>query len=232
MDLYRVSTVDVPESPIASCARGPWQQRCDSLHCYEEWSSVVFSWTLDEGGAAETCNSTQHLPLPWRYSVVYYYPIIVIRHNEHHLHSTLCRAHFLWTRRTVMLPFIWLAFQVWFLWTRPSFVNTDDSSKNIITFPLVPVQQGLCDSIAVPLLHLGNFTGCPMRCKFAVTQNIVQNVEQSLCGTLLLPLLTHAQFIGAQQRTGKQGVELYCSPRVLVLYWGCPERHPYLFGTL
>ena len=48
---YRVSTVDVPESPIASGARGPWQQqRCDSLHCYEEWvgsappSVIVFSW--------------------------------------------------------------------------------------------------------------------------------------------------------------------------------------------
>ena len=27
--------------------------------------------------------------LPWRYSVVQYYLIIVIRHNEHHLHSTL-----------------------------------------------------------------------------------------------------------------------------------------------
>ena len=38
--------------------------------------------------------------LPWSYSVVRHYPIYVIRHNEHHLHSTLCRAHFLWTRRT------------------------------------------------------------------------------------------------------------------------------------
>ena len=50
MDSYRVSTIDVPESPISSGARGPWQQRCDSLHCHEEcWSSVpssvvVFSW--------------------------------------------------------------------------------------------------------------------------------------------------------------------------------------------
>ena len=37
--------------------------------------------------------------LPWRYSVVQYYLINAICHNEHHLHSTLCRAHFLWTRR-------------------------------------------------------------------------------------------------------------------------------------
>ena len=37
--------------------------------------------------------------LPWRYSVVQYYPVNVIRHNEHHLHNTLCRAQFLWRRR-------------------------------------------------------------------------------------------------------------------------------------
>ena len=30
--------------------------------------------------------------LPWRYSVVQYYPFNVICHNEHHLHSTLCTA--------------------------------------------------------------------------------------------------------------------------------------------
>ena len=42
MGSYRVSTVDVPESRIASGARGPWQQqRCDSLHCYEEWLGSV-----------------------------------------------------------------------------------------------------------------------------------------------------------------------------------------------
>ena len=33
MHSYRVSTVEFPESPIASGARGPWhQQWCDSLH--------------------------------------------------------------------------------------------------------------------------------------------------------------------------------------------------------
>ena len=36
MDSYRVSTEDVPDSPIASGARGPWQQWCDSFHCREE----------------------------------------------------------------------------------------------------------------------------------------------------------------------------------------------------
>ena len=129
IDSYQVSTVDVPESPIASGARGQWQQqRCDCLHCHEEsWGSVpprvvVFSWALDEGGAAGTCSSRQHLSSAWRYSVLKYYPINAIRHNEHHLRSLLCRAHFL---------FIWLAFQVWFVWVNPGFVYSDGSSKKV-----------------------------------------------------------------------------------------------------
>ena len=72
-------------------------------------------------------------------------------HNDHHLHNTLCRV-----RRTGMLPFIWLAFQVWFVWESPSFVHSDDPSMKVIPFLLVPVQQCLWDCIAVPLLHLGN----------------------------------------------------------------------------
>ena len=52
-------------------------------------------------------------------------------------------------------------------------------SKEVLIFPLVPVQQGLCDCIAMQLLHLGNFMEYPTRCKFTVTQNDVQNVEHS-----------------------------------------------------
>ena len=52
------------------------------------------------------------------------------------------------------------------------------------------------------------------------------------CDILRLPLLTHVQSIGDQHPTGKQGVELCCSPRGVVLYGGCPERHPCLPGTL
>ena len=37
----------------------------------------------------------------------------------------------------------------------------------------------LCDCIAVPLLNLGNFMGNPKRCRFAVTQNVVKNMEHS-----------------------------------------------------
>ena len=65
MDSCWVSTVDVTESPIASGARGLWQQQwCDSLHCHEEWwdsvpQSVV---VLDKCGATGTCSSRQCLP--------------------------------------------------------------------------------------------------------------------------------------------------------------------------
>ena len=41
MDSYRVSTVDVPESPSTSGVRGPWQQRRDSLNYHEEWWGFV-----------------------------------------------------------------------------------------------------------------------------------------------------------------------------------------------
>ena len=88
-------------------------------------------------------------------------------------------AHFLWTRRTGMLPLIWLAFQIWFVWASPGFVHSDDSSKKVVRFPLVTVQQGLYGCISVPQLHLGNFMVYPTRYEFVVTQNVVQNVEHS-----------------------------------------------------
>ena len=75
-----------------------------------------------------------------------------------------------------------------------------------VTFPLVQVQQGLCKWITVLLLYLPNFMEYPMCCKFAVIQNVLQNVEHSL-DTLGLPLLTHTQSIGDQHPTGKQAVE-------------------------
>ena len=164
IDSYLVRTVDVPESPIASGARGPrLQQRCHSLHCHEgKWGSVpprvLFFWVLDVDGAAvlpHQCH-TQQWTLP----------------SQH-----IGRAYFLSTRRTGMLPFIWLELQVWFVWASLGFVHGDNSSKEVVTFPLVPVQQGMCDCIAVALLHLRNFMGYPTR--FAVTQNVVQNVAHS-----------------------------------------------------
>ena len=119
----------------------------------DRWTKVV----LHERGIV--CSVYR---LPWRFSVVQYCPITVILHNEHHLHSTLCRANFLWTRRTGMLPFILFAFQLWFVSASPGFVHSDDSSKKVIIFHLVPVQQGLCDCITVPLLNMR--ISCSIQC--------------------------------------------------------------------
>ena len=165
-DSYRVSTVDVPQSPIASGARGLWhQKRCDSLHCHKEWWGsippiVVFSperWKKGVLQERALVGSVYHLLC--RYSTVLYYPINVIRHNEYHLLRTLRRNHFLWTRIPGRLPFIWVMFQICFLWVSPGFVHSDDSSKKVVAFPLVTVPQGLCKCIAVPLLQLWSFMG-------------------------------------------------------------------------
>ena len=61
------------------------------------------------------------------------------------------------------------------------------------------------------------------RCKFS-------ECGTQFCDALRLPLLTHWKSTGSQHPTGKQGVELCRSPRVVVQYGGCPERHPYLTG--
>ena len=136
--------------------------------------------------------------LPWRYGVVQNYPIIVIRHNEHHLHSTLCRT----------LPFIWLAFQGRFLWTCPSFVLSDDSvqESRLLPFgtgPIRPVRLH-SDSIIAPR-------------KFHGASNALQvdgNPEcRAECGAqfydiLRLLLLTREHSFGDQHPTGKQRVEL------------------------
>ena len=153
--------------------------------------------------------------------IVQYYPINVIRYNEHHLHNTLGRAGFLWTRRTGMFPFILLAFLVWLVWESPGFVHCDDLSKKVLTSPLVI-------SPTRPLqLHSGAIVA-PR--KFHRVSNALQVSGRVQCGAqfcdiLRLPLLIHPQSIGDQHPTGKQEVELCYSPRGVVLYGGCSERH-------
>ena len=144
--------------------------------------------------------------------MVQYCTISVIRHNEHHLHSTLCRAHF-WTRRTGISPF-----DRHFRFGPYERAKVSSIASKKVIFSLLPLQQGLCHCIAVPFLRLGKF-GYPTRCKFSVTQNDVQNAEQ-FRDILRLPLLTHAQSIGDEHPAGKQGVQLCCSPHGVVLYGG------------
>ena len=65
------NTVDIRETPISSRAWSPWQQRCDSLHCLEEWwgsvrpSVVVFSWvhaiTIFSPKLKNHCESRYHI---------------------------------------------------------------------------------------------------------------------------------------------------------------------------
>ena len=128
-----------------------------------------------------------------------------------------------------MLAFIWLEFQDWFLWASSDFVHSDGTSKKI---PLIPDQQGLCDCIAVPLLLLGNFIMYPMRCKFVVTQNVVQNVEHSFVTySDFRCLLTRGpSAISIQQRSKEfelcfppRGVS--CTENVLIGIHAFPERY-------
>ena len=49
----------------------------------EQWTKVVLQERAVEG---------RFYCLSWRYSVVQYYTINIICHNEHQLHNTLCRA--------------------------------------------------------------------------------------------------------------------------------------------
>ena len=205
--------------------------RRDSLHCHEEWcgsvppSVVVFSWGLDEGGAAEMCSIRQCLPPSLEVECGAVLPHLY--HVPQWTSTSQHIVHFLWTRRTGMLPFTWLAFQVWFVWANRNFVYSDDSSKEVIAFPLVAYRSNK-DCIAVPLLHLWNFKA------LQVCGNPEYHAEcgAQFCDIPWVPLLTHVQSIGDQHPTGKQGVAPCCSPRGVVLYGGCPERHPCLPGTL
>ena len=97
--------VDVPESPIVSGARVRDSSsnvtpcivmKNDGVLYHQVLSFSPERWTkvvLQECAVVSSVYC-----LPWRYSMVQFYLIIVICHSEHHLHSTLCRAHFLWIR--------------------------------------------------------------------------------------------------------------------------------------
>ena len=92
---------------------GSWQQqRCDSLHCHEEWwcsvpqSVVVFSWANDEYGAARTCSITQRIQSAFEVQHG-----AVLPHQCNTPQWTLCREQFLSMKRTGMLPFIYWRFK-------------------------------------------------------------------------------------------------------------------------
>ena len=132
----------------------------------ERWTKVV----LQE--RAVVCSVYR---LPWRCSITpsMSYATMNITFTTH------CVGCTFFGEENRMLPFIWLAVQVWLVWATAVFVHSDDLSKKVVTFPLVLVQQGLSDCRAVPLLHLGNFIGIQLAATFEVTQNVMQNVKHT-----------------------------------------------------
>ena len=207
MDSYRVSKVDVPESPVVSGTRGPWQQqRCDSLQCHEEWwgsvppSIVVFSWALDGSGAAGTWSGRQCLLSALEFSVVQNCPLNVISHTEQHLHSILCRVHFLCTRRTEMLPFIWLARRFKFdsyEWAQQRFVQ--ESHLPFGSGPTRPVRLH-SDAIVAPR----KFHGVSNALQVCSNSKCRAECGVKFCVILRFPLIIYAQSIGISIQQGSK----------------------------
>ena len=140
--------------------------------------------------------------LSWSYSVMQYYPINVIHHNEHHLHSTLCRAHFFRRGEPGWFHSLYWCFKF------RSYERTQISSIATISsrsyhLPTRPVQLRNGDIV----VHL-KFHGV------SNAQQICSNPEchaegwAQFCDILRLPLLNHVQSISDQHPTGNK--ELNC----------------------
>ena len=117
-----------------------------------------------------------------------------------------------------MLPSIWLAFHVCFVWASPGFVHSDDSIKKVVTSPLAQVQQGLCDCRAVPLLQLGHFMGYSTHWKFTVTK-----ISRRMWSRVLWHSPTSAANSRAVHRLSEFNREA-SSWTVLFSPWGHPVR--------
>ena len=174
MDSYRVSIVDVPESPISSGARGPWQlQMCDSLHCHEEWwcsippSVFVFSLALDEGDAPGMCSSRQRLPstLEVQHGAVLPHQCLTPQWTSPAQHILSGPFSLDEDNRDAFIHFIGVS----------SFVRMRERGSRHLPFITVPTRPVRLHGGAIALPR--KFHGYPTRCKFAVTQNVVQNVE-------------------------------------------------------
>ena len=76
------------------------------------------------------------------------------------------------------------------IWVSSGFVHSNDSSKKVVIFSLVPVQQGLCGCIAVPLLHLG-ISWCIQHAASLRKPECCAECWAQFSYLLRLPLLTH-----------------------------------------
>ena len=157
----------------------------------------------------------------------YRYPISVICHIEHHLHSTLCRANK--ENRDAYIHLIGILSLVHMSKPRfcPQWRFIQESSHLLFrNGPTRPVQL-YSGAIVAPL----KFHGVSNVLKVLCNPECRAECGAQFCDILRLLLLIHAQSISDQYPTGKQGVELCCSPCGVVLYGGYPEQHPCLPGT-
>ena len=109
-----------------------------------------------------------------------------------------------------------------------SFVRMRERGSRHLPFITVPTRPVRLHSGAIALPR--KFHGYPTRCKFAVTQNVVQNVEH-----IFVPYSDFRSYSRAVHRRSasnrNQSSEFCYSPRGVVLYRGCPERHSYILET-
>ena len=119
---------------------------------------------------------------------------------------------------------------MWFVRASPSFVQSDDPSKEVITFPLVPVQQVLCNCIMLPLLHLGQI-GVPNVLQFCDSQECRAKCGARFCGIRLPQQLTPVQSIDVRHPAKKQGAQSCGCQHGVLMKDGCLEWNPSLHGT-
>ena len=96
-------------------------------------SAVAFFWVLDEDDYGGNCSSRQRLlsVFEGQCGAVSLHQC----HNEHRLHITMYRAHCLSTREPGCFHSFDCRFKCGSYRASPSFVQSDDPSKEVITFP-------------------------------------------------------------------------------------------------
>ena len=121
---------------------------------------------------------------------------------------------------------------MWFVRASPSFIQSDNPSKEVITFPLVPVQQVLCNCVPLPLLHLGTVYGVPNVLQFCGSQECRAECGAWFCGICVPQQLTPVKSIDVRHPAKKQGAHMCGCQNGVVLNDGCPEWNPSLHRTI
>ena len=110
--------------------------------------------------------------------IYYFYSFIILSHRC----CASVKPSVYIDRHTVTPLNVWshtLSLQMWFVRASPSFVQSDDPSKEITTFPLVPV-TGSTSPVqlhTVAIVAPRTVYGVPNVLQFCGSKNVVQNVE-------------------------------------------------------